>query len=129
MKKFLALVMVCVGVFAFAACGSSESSQKQESESEAPKVERTVDAVAEYLGLTGGEETFYQMIGAQAGKEYNDGAVELYQFAVDSEDYKAIADGNGVLTAAACKAGIVLVFPNEEDSTIIEKFNSIEFKK
>ena len=51
----------------------------------------------------------YAMIGATAGKEYNDGAVELYQFEEDSDAYKEIESSDSVsgIPVAAHKDGII----------------------
>ena len=86
MKKIITILLSMVLLLAFTACGggSDSSSSDKSKETEAPKIEKNIDAAAEALGLTGGEETMYAMIGATAGKEYNDGAVELYQFEEDS---------------------------------------------
>lgn len=128
-KKLLSLMLVAVVAIGLTACGGSgDSDTKEATTQESTKIEKSIDAVAEELGLTGGSDTLYEMIGATAGKEYNDGAVELYQFDADSNEYKDIVDGNGVITAAAYKDGIVLVFSSDADSKIIEAFNDLEFK-
>lgn len=122
-------MLVAVVAIGLTACGGSgDSDTKEATTQESTKIEKSIDAVAEELGLTGGSDTLYEMIGATAGKEYNDGAVELYQFDADSNEYKDIVDGNGVITAAAYKDGIVLVFSSDADSKIIEAFNDLEFK-
>ncbi len=94
------------------------------------KIDKNIDSVAEELGLKDGSETLYSIIGATAGKEYNDGSVELYQFDTDSDSYKQIIGEGSALKASAYKDGIVLIFPagTDEDKDLIEKFNSIEFK-
>ena len=92
------------------------------------KIAKTVDAVAAYLGFTDGEEQFYSMIGAKDGKAYNNGELEIYLFDEDSSAYKDIINCNGFVTAAAYKEGVILVFPNNKDQTIINKFNKIVFK-
>ena len=97
MKKIITILLSMVLLLAFTACGGSDSSSSDKSkETEAPKIEKNIDAAAEALGLTGGEETMYAMIGATAGKEYNDGAVELYQFEEDSDAYKEIESSDSV---------------------------------
>lgn len=92
MKKIITILLSMVLLLAFTACGggSDSSSSDKSKETEAPKIEKNIDAAAEALGLTGGEETMYAMIGATAGKEYNDGAVELYQFEEDSDAYETV---------------------------------------
>ena len=58
-SRILALVLALAMVFALAACGggSDSSSSDKSKETEAPKIEKNIDAAAEALGLTGGEET------------------------------------------------------------------------
>ena len=140
-KKIAALCLTTGMIVASAACTNNQKQQTEsttnntvsttESETEkVEKIEKNIDSVAEKLGLTGGSETLYSMIGATAGKEYNDGNVELYQFDTKSDVYKQIIGEGGPLKAAAYKDGIVLIFPagTEADSDLIEKFNIIEFK-
>ena len=113
MKKIITILLSMVLLLVFTACGGSDSSSSDKSkETEAPKIEKNIDAAAEALGLTGGEETMYAMIGATAGKEYNDGAVELYQFEEDSDAYKEIESSDSVsgIPVAAHKDGIALIF-------------------
>lgn len=133
MKKIITILLSMVLLLAFTACGgSSDSSSSDKSkETEAPKIEKNIDAAAEALGLTGGEETMYAMIGATAGKEYNDGAVELYQFEEDSDAYKEIESSDSVsgIPVAAYKDGIALIFANNEtDQAILDAFNQLQFK-
>ena len=140
-KKIAAL---CLAVGMIATSAACTNNQKQQTESatnnavstaepeteKGEKIEKNIDSVAEKLRLMGGSETLYSMIGATAGKEYNDGNVELYQFDTKSDVYKQIIGERSPLKAAAYKDGIVLIFPagTEADSDLIEKFNSIEFK-
>ena len=132
MKKIITILLSMVLLLAFTACGGSDSSSSDKSkESEAPKIEKNIDAAAEALGLTEGEETMYAMIGATAGKEYNDGAVELYQFEEDSDAYKEIESSDSVsgIPVAAHKDGIALIFANNEtDQAILDAFNQLQFK-
>ena len=130
MKKIITILLSMVLLLAFTACSDSSSSDKSK-ETEAPKIEKNIDAAAEALGLTGGEETMYAMIGATAGKEYNDGAVELYQFEEDSDAYKEIESSDSVsgIPVAAHKDGIALIFANNEtDQAILDAFNQLQFK-
>lgn len=65
------------------------------------------------------------------GKEYNDGAVELYQFEEDSDAYKEIESSDSVsgIPVAAHKDGIALIFANNEtDQAILDAFNQLQFK-
>ena len=132
MKKIITILLSMVLLLVFTACGGSDSSSSDKSkETEAPKIEKNIAAAAEALGLTGGEETMYAMIGATAGKEYNDGAVELYQFEEDSDAYKEIESSDSVsgIPVAAHKDGIALIFANDEtDQAILDAFNQLQFK-
>ena len=133
MKKIITILLSMVLLLAFTACGggSDSSSSDKSKETEAPKIEKNIDAAAEALGLTGGEETMYAMIGATARKEYNDGAVELYQFEEDSDAYKEIESSDSVsgIPVAAHKDGIALIFANNEtDQAILDAFNQLQFK-
>lgn len=94
------------------------------------KTEKTIDAIAEALGLTNGEKNFYDIIGAIDGKEYNGGTVVLYQYDVSGEKYKEILNGNGSSRIAAYKDGIVLLFPvgSNTDHDLVNAFNALEFK-
>ena len=126
MKKIITILLSMVLLLVFTACGGSDSSSSDKSkETEAPKIEKNIDAAAEALGLTGGEETMYAMIGATAGKEYNDGAVELYQFEEDSDAYKEIESSDSVsgIPVAAHKDGIALIFANNETDQVIISFS------
>ena len=132
MKKIITILLSMVLLLAFTACGGSDSSSSDKSkETEAPKIEKNIDAAAEALGLTGGEETMYAMIGATAGKEYNDGAVELYQVEEDSDAYKEIESSDSVsgIPVAAHKDSISLILANNEtDQAILDAFNQLQFK-
>ena len=140
-KKIAALCLAAGMIATSAACTNNQKQQTESATNNAvstsepetekvEKIEKNIDSVAEKLGLMGGSETLYSMIGATAGKEYNDGNVELYQFDTKSDVYKQIIGEGSPLKAAAYKDGIVLIFPagTEADSDLIEKFNSIEFK-
>lgn len=125
MKKFFAIFLACTLCFALAACGSKDDGDTDRSEPEAVKIEKTVDAVAEELELGEGSETFYQTIGAEAGKEYKNGEVELYLFDENSDEYKKIEEGNGEIAASATNSGMIIL-ANDED--LINKFKEIQFK-
>ena len=91
------------------------------------KIDKTVDAVAAYLGFTDGKEVYYSMIGAIDGKEFNDGELEIYLYDESSEAYQSMLEGKQMVSPAAYKDGVVLVFPNEPDQDIIDQFNKIVF--
>ena len=61
MKKIITILLSMVLLLAFTACGGGgdSSSSDKSKETEAPKIEKNIDAAAEALGLTGGEETMY----------------------------------------------------------------------
>lgn len=132
MKKIITLILSVILLIGMTACGGSDSSSDKEKGSEAKvvKIENNIDATAEALDLSNGEETMYQLIGATAGKEYNSGEVELYQFDESSEAYKEIESSGTVsgIEVAAYKDGIALIFANETDQTIINEFNKIQYK-
>lgn len=137
MKKILVLLLASLVCFSAVSCGEKSSSNGNNADSSGSytvsdenKTEKNIDAVAKKLGLTGGSDTLFSMIGATDGKEYNDGDVELYQFDEKSEAYKNIISGNGYLKATAYKDGIVLIVPAsaQADPELIEAFNALEFK-
>lgn len=146
-KKIVSLLLVAVFVLAFAGCGSesteeapapsASASEEQEPAAEPePESEpvastpKTVDAVADVLGLTDKGEVYFSMIGATDGAEFNGGAVEVYIFDESSEEYQAAVDGTGMIKAAAYKDGVVLSFPEgtEPDQALIDAFNGIVFE-
>lgn len=128
MKKILVLLLALTLCFGMAACGSKDEGGDAGAGTDQPevkKIEKTVDAVAEELELGEGTETLYQMIGAEAGKQYKDGEVELYLFDEKSDEYKAIADGNGTLEAAATNSGMIIL---TDDTALADEFKEIKFK-
>lgn len=138
MKRFSIIMLTFCILFAFAGCSSSKpeselinnpaiSVENTESKENKDTVKKSVEAVAEYLGFTDGEEQYYSMIGATAGKAYNNGELEIYLFDDTSDSYKIAIEGGGLVKADAYKDGIILVFPNNIDQNIIDKFNEIEF--
>lgn len=129
MKKILILCLVAVFALALSACGGNDQESEEESAPEVAKIEKNIDAVAEALGLSGKSETYFEMIGAEDGAEFNDGKVELYKFDPESKDYKAIEKGEGAIDAAACNSGFILVFPNgtDPDQDIVDAFKNLQF--
>lgn len=65
------------------------------------------------------------MIGADAGKQFNDGEVELYLVDEKADAYKDIAAGEGILEAAATNSGMIIL---TDDSDMATKFKDIQFK-
>lgn len=133
MKKITVILLsllLCLGLFA---CGNDKNANDNDANNDKDNtatvsIDKDIDAVAKHLDLKDGEKTMYSAIGAENGKEYNDGEVELYEFKEDSKEYKDIVKGDGTIKAAAHKDGIILVFPNDTDQKIIDKFNEINFK-
>ena len=131
MKKILSLLLSLILCTSLYACGGqNDTGSSTEDTNVTNKINKTIDDVASELGLTGGTETFYSMIGATAGKEYNNGDVELYQFDENSDAYKKLINGESYLTASAYKDGIVLLFSlgTEVDTELVDKFNALNFK-
>lgn len=132
MKKLLILCLIVVFAISLCACGGdkAENSDSETGDTtEVVKTEKSIDAVAEALGLSGKEETFYDMIGADDGAEFNDGTIEIYQYDPESEAYKNIEAGKGDIEAEACNSGFILVVPDgsEPDQDIIDAFNKLVF--
>lgn len=156
MKKIITLLLTLALAGSFAACGNDDSDAPadqnstavednagadtngtdNDADSDVPddddreEIDENIDAVATHLGLKNGEETLYQVIGAKAGKEFNGGKVEIYQFDDDSAEYEKLKKGEGDLKIAAHNDGFVLLFANEEDrdEKLIKKFEDIDFK-
>ena len=135
MKKFLMLVLALVLVFSLASCGSSEEPAEDPAaepvaEEPAPEpTEKTIPAIAEALGLSDQGEVYFEIIGARDGAEFNGGAVELYIFDEDQEEYKTLISGDGFVVPAAYHDGVVLVFPEgtEPDPALVEAFDELVF--
>lgn len=135
MKKILVLLMSLTMCFAMAACGSKDEGGDAK-EADVPKIEKTVDAVAEALELTDEkQEKAFEMLEASDGAGYGD--VEIYIYDDESSDaYKAVIGdgydmmGISVIKAAAYKDGVVLVPAGSAgiDQAIIDKFNELNFK-
>lgn len=154
MKRFLVLLLTLSLAFSFASCGSDtdngadnsgntavednnatdntadnqDNNQGEAEKDNNGKIEKSIDAVADYLNLKKGDETLYNMIGAKAGREYNNGEIELYEFDKDSAEYKDIIEGKGSVEAAAYNDGIIMVVTKKQDNDLIRKFENIKFK-
>ena len=138
MKKLFTLLLVLVMAFAMVACEdadidpeeATEDAGKAGSVKEVRMPEKSVDAVAAELGLEGGEETTYNAIGAIAGKQFNGGAVELYQFDEASAEYEAIDETEAINGIRVWENdGMVLMFPEGKaaDQAMINKFEALDF--
>ena len=129
MKKVLILCLIGIIAMVFCACGSEKAAEEEKTKPEVVKIEKNIDAVAEALGLSGKSETFYDMIGAEDGAEFNDGTVEIYQYDPESKDYKDIENGKGAIEAEACNSGFVLVVPDgtKPDQKLVKSFEELTF--
>lgn len=127
MKKVLTLMLAAALCLGMTACGTKDSNndEPRDADYENKEIQKSVDAAAGELGLTGGEDTLYEMIGAKEGKEFNDGSVELYLFDEDSDAYKAIKEGSGVIEAAATNDGMVIL---TDDDALVDKFKKLDFE-
>ena len=134
MKKHILIGLIMALLVCFCGCGGQSGEQTTtettETITQEQTVKRSIDAVAEELGLTGKSETYYTVIGAKDGAEFNDGTVELYLYDPNDQNYKDIADGNGVIKAEAVNNGVILVVPEgtEPDAEIVAKFKDISIK-
>ena len=134
MKKHILIGLIMALLVCFCGCGGQSGEQTTtettETTTQEQTVKRSIDAVAEELGLTGKSETYYTVIGAKDGAEFNDGTVELYLYDPNDQNYKDIADGNGVIKAEAVNNGVILVVPEgtEPDAEIVAKFKDISIK-
>ena len=130
-KTLITLLSLTICCLILVSCGSSSSDEPADSnEPEVTKIEKSVDAVGEALGLTAGDETLYEYIGATAGREFNDGAIEIYQYDTSSDEYTAIESDGAIsgITVSAYKDGMVLIFSGEEDADVKAAFEALEFK-
>lgn len=134
MKKLLVLLLTLVLCFGMAACGADDDKADKGSENgtttkteepEVKKIDKSVDAVARELELGESTEAPYQRIGAESGKKYKDGTVELYLFDEASDEYKAIAGGSGAIQAAAANSGMIIL---TDDTALADEFKKIKFK-
>lgn len=134
-KRFLTLALALVLVLSLASCGSSEEpaedpATEPAAEEPAPEpTEKTIPAIAEALGLSDQGEVYFEIIGARDGAEFNGGAVELYIFDEDQEEYQTLISGDGFVVPAAYHDGVVLVFPEgtEPDPALVEAFDGLVF--
>lgn len=132
MKKVTVIMLSLLLCFGLFACGNDNDANSNDADNKdntaAVTIDKDIDSVADHLDLKDGKEISHSTVGAEKGKKYNDGKVELYEFKEDSNEYKDIVKGEGGLKAAAHKDGIVLVFPNDADQKLVDQFNEINFK-
>ena len=149
--KRLSLVMVLCLAGLLSACGSDgsgETATEQSSTSEAAGTEtkseastesadeavkeKSLDDLAAYLvekGVATGEktETMYQVIGAVGGFKYLDSDVEVYEYDMESEAYKAIAETgeySGLKFAAVNEQFVLLITNDGENQEAADIFNA-----
>lgn len=137
MKKFMMFALVLILSISMIGCGSSDAEEPSDApeisetvEEPAPEpIEKTIPAIAEALGLSGQSEVYFEVIGARDGAEFNDGAVELYIFDEDQEEYKTLTSGDGFVVPAAYHDGVVLVFPEgtDPDPELVQAFDALTF--
>lgn len=129
-KKLLAMVLV-VCVISMIGCGSKKSKTT---------IDATLTDVATALtdaGVVTGEqtETFAQMIGATDGFKYSDSGVEVYEYDIDSDEYKQLKEKGAIeleilkisLTASSINGQYVLFCEeasNKDD--IVSAFSKIK---
>ena len=134
MKKILVILVSALIALTICGCGGSsdeeQTTETTQTTTKVAQIERSIDAVAEELGLIGKSEVYYTVIDAQDGAEFNDGTVELYMYEPESTTYQDIADGNGVINAVACNNGFILVVPDgsEADDSLISRFNELSIE-
>lgn len=126
MKRIISFILTIFMVVILVSCG-------------AEKIDPTIPAIAECLGLENEESVFFEMIEAIDGKQYEDGKIEIYQYDVNDTAYKkVITDGYemtfGEMTisfkATAYNNGFVLYLTDEVENSddIIEAFKNLKFK-
>lgn len=150
MKKGVAFLLVFVLALSFAACGSSNEAvlsadsntqapvqeepvqEEPQPEAETTKTPKTVDDIANALGLTGKSEVWFAMIGASDGAEFNDGSIELYIYDnTDADQYKGFSENKGMYGTAFVNDGVVLVFLDgiEPDQDLVDAFRALVFEE
>ena len=82
MKRVLGLILILTFAFVLVSCGgSSDNSGSVQKEAEPEQVVvSSYDELEEALGLSDGIEQYYQIIGADYGKSYLDGDIEMYEY-------------------------------------------------
>lgn len=132
-KKLLSLLAITVLVLAFTSCGGGDNGSAKSSEPEKPTIERSVGALADYLELKDPSDSAFGMIGAENGKKYEDGKVEIYEFDPSSDAYKDIEKSKTIMDfpVAGIKDGMILFIQDGysgDTENLIKKFNEVEFK-
>ena len=131
-KKFLSISISLLLMFLVAACGGGDGSEAND----APKIEKSLDAIATELELEKTTDKMAEFIGASEGAGYESetygNGIEIYIYKdTDSDMYKGVVDGeDGYLSAAAANDGVVLIFSDGTggDPELIEKFEALNFE-
>lgn len=125
MKRFVSFILVILMITALVGCGVE-------------KIDPTIPAIAECLGLEIEEPVFFEMIEAIDGKQYENGKIEIYQFDKNDAAYEKVITtgyemtfGDYVISfkATAYNDGFVLYLNDEVENPndIIEAFENIRF--
>ncbi len=112
---------------------SCNISEKTSADKGSHKIEKSIDAVANELGLKKRSNKLFRDICAKDGAGYNK-HVELYLYDENSETYLALINEGynlegHLIKADAYNSGIVLLFSDYNvDLDIMHKFKEIKFK-
>ena len=136
-KKITVLLLAAVLSLSLFSCGndSGDTTGDNAGDTNVTKIDKTIDAVANELGLKNKQEKAYDMLGASDGAGF-DGNIEIYIYEDQNSDaYKAITGdgydmGIAVIKASASNDGVVLVYTGEGSAEIqlVDKFKELQFK-
>lgn len=126
MKKLLILLLLFSLCIFFSACRDNGDDDKS--------IEKSIDAIAEYLEFTGGQTILApeeSVPGAIAGKEFNNGSILIYQFNPNSFEYEELEN-----QMAISKEGFVIMIDEGEGfsmetrdmEALLKKFEEIKFE-
>lgn len=155
MKKILKTLLFASLAICMAACSKNESknyssntsektdieAQKEDSESnkQAKKQEKTIDEIEKYLlqkNVLSGEriEMDAKLIGGISGFKYKDSSGEIYEYDINSKEYKKLANGgkipiqgmDGFDVEAISINGKFVLIGEDVPQKLIDAFNSFE---